>query len=105
MCNGPKTDVVYDLLPNSPVLVWREGNTGQARHWDRLYNLLIVKGEIYTVKLPNRPTSFRSMVVKLYLQLKSFEFDLEIDPKPQESKTNKTVQPPIEPLPQLLQLK
>ena len=32
MRNGPKTDAVHDLPPNSPVLVWREGNTGQARH-------------------------------------------------------------------------
>ena len=58
MRNGPKTDIVYDLPPNLPVLVWREGNTSQARHWDRLYNLLTVKGEIYTVKLPSRSISF-----------------------------------------------
>ena len=32
MRNGPKTDAVHDLPPNSPVLVWREGNTGQAGH-------------------------------------------------------------------------
>jgi hypothetical protein len=32
MRNGPKTDAIYDLLPNLPVLVWREGNTGQAGH-------------------------------------------------------------------------
>ena len=28
MRNGPKTDAVHDLPPSSPVLVWREGNTG-----------------------------------------------------------------------------
>jgi hypothetical protein len=32
MRNGPKTDAVHNLPLNSPVLVWREGNTGQARH-------------------------------------------------------------------------
>ena len=32
MRNGPKTNIVYNLPPNSPVLVWREGNTGQAKH-------------------------------------------------------------------------
>jgi len=58
MRNGPKTDMVHDLLLNLPILVWREGNTGQARYWDRLYNLLIVEGETYTVKLLSRPTSF-----------------------------------------------
>jgi hypothetical protein len=28
--NGPMTNEVHSLLPSSPVLVWREGNTGQA---------------------------------------------------------------------------
>jgi hypothetical protein len=28
MRNRPKTDAVYDLPLNSPVLVWREGNIG-----------------------------------------------------------------------------
>jgi hypothetical protein len=30
--NRPITNTVHSLLPSSPVLVWREGNTGQARH-------------------------------------------------------------------------
>ena len=67
MCNGPKTDIVHDLPLNSPVLVWKEGNTGQAGHWDGLYNLLTVEGETYTVKLPSGPTFFRSTVMKPYL--------------------------------------
>ena len=58
MRNRPKTNIVYNLPPNSPILVWREGNTGQARHWDRLYNLLIVKGETYTVKLLSKSIFF-----------------------------------------------
>ena len=32
MWNGPKTDTVYDLPPNLPVLVWREGNIGYLGH-------------------------------------------------------------------------
>jgi hypothetical protein len=28
MCNRPRIDAVHNLPPNSPVLVWREGNTG-----------------------------------------------------------------------------
>jgi hypothetical protein len=28
MRNGPNANAIHDLLPNSPVLVWREGNTG-----------------------------------------------------------------------------
>ena len=30
--NGPSTSAVYILVLNSPVLVWREGNTGQSSH-------------------------------------------------------------------------
>jgi len=29
MRNGLRIDAIYNLLPNSQVLVWREGNTGQ----------------------------------------------------------------------------
>ena len=29
MHNGPKITVIYNLLLNSPVLVWRKGLTGQ----------------------------------------------------------------------------
>ena len=32
MHNRPRTDAVHNLPPNSPVLVWREGNMGQAEH-------------------------------------------------------------------------
>ena len=38
----------------------------------------------------------------VYYKSKLLEFDLEIDPKPQESETDGTAQLPIEPLPQLL---
>jgi hypothetical protein len=108
MRNGPKTDAVHDLPPNSPVLVWREGNTGQAGHWDGPYNLLTVEGETCTVKLPSGPTSFRSTVVKPYLQLESTESDPEIDPKPQddpkpqEPEVDRTAQPLQEAAPQLV---
>jgi hypothetical protein len=104
MRNGPRTDTVHDLPPNSPVLVWREGNTGQAGHWDGPYNLLTVEGETCTVKLPSGPTSFRSTVVKPYLRLEPTESDPEIDPetdlKPQESEVDRAAQPPVESRPQ-----
>jgi hypothetical protein len=107
MRNGPKTDAVHNLPPNSPVLVWREGNTGQAGHWDGPHNLLTVEGETCTVKLPSGPTSFRSTVVKPYLQPELTESDPEIDPepdpKPQESEVDRAAQPPVEPRPQPLQ--
>jgi hypothetical protein len=60
------TNAVHSLLPSSPVLVWREGNTGQAGRWDRPFPLLSIKGETCTVELPRGPVTFRSTVVKPY---------------------------------------
>ena len=65
--NGPKTTVIYDLLLNFPVLVWRERPTGQPSYWSSLYNLLNIKNETYIIQLPYKPTNFYSMVIKLYL--------------------------------------
>ena len=58
MRNRPKTNTVHNLPLNLLVLVWREGNISQAKHWDGLYNLFIIKEEIYTVKLLSKPISF-----------------------------------------------
>ena len=66
MRNGPCTDTIHDLPPSSPVLVWREGNTGQSGRWEGLFTLLTVEGETCTVKLPGGPMTFRSTVVKPY---------------------------------------
>ena len=65
--NGPKIDTVYNLPLNSLVLVWRKGNIGYLGHWDRPFTLLIVKGEIYIIKLISRPILFYFIVIKLYL--------------------------------------
>ena len=73
MRNRPKTDTVYDLPPNSLVLVWREGNIGHLSHWDGPFTLLTVKGEIYIIELISRPILFYSIVIKPYLQLKLTE--------------------------------
>ena len=58
MRNRPNADAIHDLLLNLPVLVWREGNTGQSGHWDGLFTLFTIKGEIYTIKLSSGPTAF-----------------------------------------------
>ena len=65
--NGPKTDIVYSLPLSLPVLVQREGNTKQVGQQDSLFSLLNTKGKTYIIKLPHRPTTFCSTVVKLYL--------------------------------------
>ena len=67
MRNGPKITVIYDLLLNLPVLVWREGPTGQPGYWSGLYNLLSIENKNCTIQLPYRPTNFRSTVIKPYL--------------------------------------
>jgi hypothetical protein len=38
--NGPSVTDIHDLPLNSPVLVWREGNTGRSRYWTGPYPLL-----------------------------------------------------------------
>ena len=81
MRNGPRTNAVHNLPPNSPILVWREGNTGQAGHWNGPYDLLTVEGETCTVKLPSGPTPFRSTAVKPYLRQELTKIEPEIAPE------------------------
>ena len=65
--NSPSTTAIYNLPLNSLVLVQREGNIGQPRYQVELYNLLNIKGEIYTINLPSGPIKFYSTIIKLYL--------------------------------------
>ena len=83
MRNRPKITVIYNLLLNLPVLVWREGPIGQFSYWSGPYNLLSIENETCTIQLPYRPTNFRSIVIKLYL----------IDPKIIEDNKNKLLLP------------
>ncbi|KAI1004025.1 hypothetical protein K3495_g4184 [Podosphaera aphanis] len=65
--NGPSSLAIHRLTLNSPVLVWRGGNTGQSGEWKGPYNLLAVSGETCTISLPHGPTKFRTTVVKPFL--------------------------------------
>src|SRR6266700_6121454 len=67
MRNGPKITAIHDLPLNSPVLVWREGPTGQPGYWSGPYNLLSIENENCIIQLPHRPTNFCSTVMKPYL--------------------------------------
>ena len=62
--NGPFTTMLHDLPFNSPVLVFREGNTGQSGQWKGPYKLLGLDGETAIVELRNGPTKFRSTSVR-----------------------------------------
>ena len=39
--------IIYDLLINFEVLVWRKGNAKKIGSWKGLFKLLKVLGEIY----------------------------------------------------------
>ena len=57
---------MHDLLINSPVIVYREGNVSQSREWKGPYNLLSIQGESVIIELPHGPTKFRSTSTKPY---------------------------------------
>ena len=98
MRNGPKS-LVHDLLPDSPVLVWREGNTGQTGHWDGPYRLRTVEGETCTIELPHGLTEFRSTVVKPYYteQTNGDELDTVREPEPVLEPVSEVTRPtPVE---------
>ena len=65
--------MIYDLPLNLNILVWRKSNIGQSGKWTGPFKLLRIDGEIYKVQLPSKPTDFRTIVVKLYLQPKLTE--------------------------------
>jgi len=75
--NGPSTTNIHDLPLRSPVLVWREGNIGQAGHWEGPFALLRIEGETCKVQLLNGPTDFCSTVIKPYQEP---SIDTETDP-------------------------
>ena len=56
--NGPNTDNIHNLELNSPVLVWREGKTGQNGHWDGPYRLISTDNENCVLALPHGNTTF-----------------------------------------------
>ena len=65
--------LVYNLLLNSKVLVWRKSGS-----WNRPYRLLAVENEMYYVQLLSRPTSFRSISIKPYFWPEN-TYDVKLD--------------------------
>ena len=51
--NGPNIEVLHDLLPNSPVLVYREKGG-----WKSPFLLIEITGKTYKVKLLFKVTNF-----------------------------------------------
>ena len=67
--NRPNTTDIHDLILNSEVLVWREGNTGQPGSWEGLYKLIALNGESCVLALPRGNTTFRSTSIKPFHML------------------------------------
>ena len=61
--NGPNTEALHDLPPNSPVLVYREKGG-----WKGPFLLIGITGETCKVKLSSGVTDFQSTHVKLYYE-------------------------------------
>ncbi len=65
---APILSVVHNLLLNSNVLVWREGNAGHSGEWTGLFKLLDIDKEVCKMQLPTGPPNFRITTVKPYLK-------------------------------------
>ena len=63
-CNGLSVIAIHNTPINSPVLVWREGNTRRSSKLTGPYPLISINGETCRVGLPSGPTEFWSTGVK-----------------------------------------
>ena len=59
--NSPNMEALYNLPPNSPVLVYREKGG-----WKGPFLLIGIISKTYKVKLLSKVTNFQSAYVKLY---------------------------------------
>ena len=56
-------EALYNLLPNSPVFVYREKGG-----WKGPFLLIGITGKTYKIKLLSRVTNFQSTYIKLYYE-------------------------------------
>jgi len=59
--NNPNMEALYNLLPNSLVLIYREKGG-----WKGPFLLIRITSKTYKVKLLSRVTNFRLTYIKLY---------------------------------------
>ena len=59
--NGPNMEALYNLLPNLPVLVYKEKGG-----WKGPFLLIRITSETYKVKLLSKVTDFWLIYIKLY---------------------------------------
>jgi hypothetical protein len=103
MRNGPDTAQIHQLTLNSPVLVYREGNTGQGGSWEGPYRLVAIHGEDCVLALPNGNATFRSTSVKPFLTETPLDDtdlpDTQAEAIPEPFATAAPVLPQTQPLP------
>ena len=60
--NGPDTKITLDLPFQLEVHI-----QCKKKGWKGLYKLIVINGETYTLNMPQGPTKFQLIIVKLYL--------------------------------------
>ena len=85
--NGPNTESLHDLAPNSKVLVYRE-NKG----WQGPFIFVGISGETCQVRLTSGITDFRSTHVKPFHEQPNDEIDEDID-EPESQEQHQDPQP------------
>ena len=72
-CNRPNITLVYNLLLNSEVLIWRKSS-----NQTRPYRLLAVEDKICYIQLFSRLISFKSIFIKFYFWSKN-TYNIKLD--------------------------
>jgi hypothetical protein len=78
---------IHELILNSDILVWHEGNTGQPGNWEGPYKLMAINGESCILALPRGNTTFRSTSVKPFNMP---DVEVEVDPLEPERNSQET---------------
>ena len=78
---------IHELMLNSDILVWREGNTGQPGTWEGPYKLVAINGESCVLALPRGNMIFRLISVKPF---NIPEVEAEINPLESERNSQET---------------
>ena len=78
---------IHELIFNSDILVWREGNTGQSGSWEGLYKFVAINSKSCILALSRGNIIFRSISVKPFNMP---DIETEIDPLEPEYNSQET---------------
>ena len=63
----PMVSIIYNLLLNFNVFVWREGNVEHSGKITESYKLIAIENKTCILQLPSGLTNFRITIIKSYL--------------------------------------